>query len=514
MRKEFYLLFVVVTVANLAFAAFWPMGLHSLWFFGPFFLLGFRDIRQTRHAIKSNFPVFGHFRYLLESIRPEVNQYFIESNTDGRPFSREQRSVVYQRAKKVLDTVAFGTQHNVYEQGYEFVNHSLYPIHLEHKDLRIQIGGEHCRQPYSLSLLNISAMSFGSLSPNAILALNGGAKDGHFAHNTGEGGISSYHLEPGGDLIWQIGTGYFGCRNAEGGFDPELFCKNALRPQVKMIELKLSQGAKPGHGGMLSGKKVTEEIARIRNVPMGKDVISPPAHSAFADARGMVAFIATLRELSGGKPIGIKLCLGHRHEFEELVESMKELGNYPDYIVVDGSEGGTGAAPLEFANYIGTPGVDGLVTVVDVLKQAGLRDKIKVLATGKITTAFDIIKLLCLGADATYAARSMMLALGCIQALRCNNNKCPAGVATQNPNLYKGVHIPTKRLRVKNFHHETLAAVAHMMGAMGVRNTTELKRSLLFKRIGDNYIKSYEEIYPTPAADMKSGHGAAAIHSV
>lgn len=502
MRKEFYALFVFVVVLNAVFAFVWSPGLHSLWFFGPFFALGFRDIRQTRHAIKANFPVFGHFRYLLESIRPEVNQYFIESNTDGRPFSREQRSVVYQRAKKVLDTVPFGTQHSVYEQGYEFVNHSLYPIHLEDKDLRIQVGGERCRQPYSLSLFNISAMSFGSLSPNAILALNGGAKDGNFAHNTGEGGISPYHLENGGDLIWQIGTGYFGCRNANGGFDPELFCKNALRPQVKMIELKLSQGAKPGHGGMLSGKKVTEEIARIRNVPLGKDVISPPAHSAFADARGMIAFIATLRELSGGKPIGIKFCLGHRHEFEELVAAMKELGTYPDYIVVDGSEGGTGAAPLEFANYIGTPGVDALVVVVDVLKRAGLREKIKVLATGKITTAFDIIKLLCLGADATYAARSMMLALGCIQALRCNNNKCPAGVATQDPGLYKGVHIPTKRLRVKNFHQETLAAVAHMMGAMGVRQTTELSRKLLFKRVDDNCIKSYAEIYPEPLEEV------------
>jgi glutamate synthase domain-containing protein 2 len=512
MRKEFYILFVVALVSNLVFAVVWPSGLHSLWFFVPFFALGFRDIRQTRHAIKANFPVFGHFRYLFESIRPEINQYFIESNTDGRPFSREQRSVVYQRAKKVLDTVPFGTQHNVYEQGYEFVNHSLYPTHLERKDLRVQIGSDLCRQPYSLSLLNISAMSFGSLSPNAILALNGGAKDGGFAHNTGEGGISPYHLENGGDLIWQIGTGYFGCRNAEGGFDPELFCKNALRPQVKMIELKLSQGAKPGHGGILSGRKVTEEIARIRNVPLGKDVISPPAHSAFRDAKGMIAFIATLRELSGGKPIGIKLCLGHRHEFDELVAEMKALGNYPDYIVVDGSEGGTGAAPLEFANYIGTPGVDALVVVVNALKKAGLRDKIKVLATGKITTAFDIIKLLCLGADATYAARSMMLALGCIQALRCNNNKCPAGVATQDPNLYKGVHTPTKRLRVKNFHQETLETVAHMMGAMGLGSASELGRHLLFKRVEDNCIKNYAEIYPEPA--VVTGGGVATVHQL
>lgn len=510
MRKEFHIGFIAAILLNTVFYVYWPTGLYSLCLLVPFFLLGFRDIYQTRHAIKSNFPVFGHFRYLLESIRPEMNQYFIESNTDGRPFSREQRSVVYQRAKKVLDTVPFGTQHDVYEQGYEFVTHSLYPTHVEKKDLRIQIGTEHCRQPYSMSLLNISAMSFGSLSPNSILALNGGAKDGGFAHNTGEGGISPYHLEPGGDLIWQIGTGYFGCRTHAGDFDPELFRKNAQRPQVKMIELKLSQGAKPGHGGILSGKKVTQEVADIRNVPLGQDVISPPSHTAFRDARGMLAFIATLRDLSGGKPVGIKLCLGHQAEFEELVNEMVELGNYPDYIVVDGSEGGTGAAPLEFTNYIGVPGVDALVVVVDTLKKAGLKDKIKVIATGKITTAFDIIKLLCIGADATYAARSMMLALGCIQALRCNNNKCPAGVATQNPALFKGLHVPSKRVRVKNFHQETLGTVAHMMEAMGLSNLNEFGRHHLYKRVEANRIKNYAELYPEVAARKES----ASLHTV
>ena len=495
MRNQFYFSLVIVILLNAMFYAIWPPGLYSLIFFVPVYLLGFRDILQTRHAIKSNFPVFGHFRYLLESIRPEINQYFIESNTDGKPFSREQRSVVYQRAKKVLDTVPFGTQHNVYEQGYEFVTHSLYPMHVDRKSLRVTIGSDLCKQPYSMSLLNISAMSFGSLSTASILALNGGAKDGGFAHNTGEGGISPYHLEPGGDLIWQIGTGYFGCRTHDGDFDPELFKKNANLPQVKMIELKLSQGAKPGHGGMLSGKKVTEEIAAIRNVPLGKDVISPPSHKAFSDATGMLHFLNKLRDLSGGKPVGIKLCLGHREEFDELIDTMVKMKTYPDFIVVDGAEGGTGAAPLEFANYIGMPGFDALVIIVDSLRKAGLKDKIKVIATGKITTAFDIVKLLCIGADVTYAARSMLLALGCIQALRCNNNKCPTGVATQDPALVKGLHVPSKRERVKNFHQETLESVAHMIGAMGCSNHQELNRSHLHKRIKENQISTYEEIY-------------------
>ena len=497
MRKFFYVTFFVALISNIVFYFTWTSGLYSLAILAPFFLLGFRDIFQKRHAIKSNFPVLGHLRYLFESIRPEINQYFIESNTDGKPFSREQRSIVYQRAKKVLDTVPFGTQHDLYAKGYEFITHSMYPKHIDVKSLRVTIGNRFCTQHYSLSILNISAMSFGSLSPNAILALNGGAKDGNFAHNTGEGGISSYHLTPGGDLIWQIGTGYFGCRTLSGAFDLELFKIKAALPQVKMIEIKLSQGAKPGHGGILSGKKVTAEIAKIRNVALGHDVISPPSHSAFSDPKSLLGFINTLRIHSQGKPIGIKLCLGHLHEFEELVQTMKEMRQYPDFIVVDGAEGGTGAAPLEFSNYMGMPGVDGLVFIVDCLKKAGLKDEIKIIATGKITTAFDIVKLLALGADATYAARSMLLALGCIQALRCNNNTCPAGVATQNPDLYAGIHVPTKRLRVKNFHQETLSALAHVTGAMGLSHVSELNRKHLYKRTDDNRVKTYDELFPS-----------------
>lgn len=503
MRKAFYLIVAASAALNLGFFFFWPPGLFSLLLFTPLAAIGLRDILQRKQAIKANFPVVGNFRYLFESIRPEINQYFIESNIDGKPFNREQRSIVYQRAKKELDTVPFGTQQDVYKQGYEFVTHSLYPTHVAVESLRVTVGSDLCRQPYSLSLLNISAMSFGSLSPTAVQALNGGARDGGFAHNTGEGGISPYHLEPGGDLIWQIGTGYFGCRDLEGNFSPELFKRNATNPQIKMIELKLSQGAKPGHGGILSGRKVTREIAEIRNVPIGKDVISPPAHRAFSDANGMLDFIGKLRELSGGKPVGIKLCLGHRHEFEELAAAMTLRRQYPDYIVVDGGEGGTGAAPLEFTNYIGTPGIDALLWVVDTLKRVGLRDRIRVIATGKITTAFDIVRLLCIGADATYAARSMLLALGCIQALRCNNNKCPAGVTTQDPDLFRGLHVPTKRERVRNFHQETLGAVAHVIGAMGLSSHTQLGRTHLQKRVEENRILSYQELYP-PAGPVES----------
>lgn len=504
MRKAFYVALVVAMALNLGFFLYWPPGLLSLLVFVPLALIGFRDILQRKQAIKANFPIIGNFRYLFESIRPEINQYFIESNTDGKPFSREQRSIVYQRAKKELDTVPFGTQQDVYKQGYEFVTHSLYPKQVDIATLRVTVGSDLCRQPYSLSLLNISAMSFGSLSPTAVLALNGGAKDGGFAHNTGEGGISPYHLEPGGDLIWQIGTGYFGCRDLEGGFSPELFRQNASQPRIKMIELKLSQGAKPGHGGILSGRKVTPEIAAIRNVPVGRDVISPPAHSAFSDAEGMLDFVSSLRELSGGKPIGLKLCLGHRREFEELAETMTRRRQYPDYIVVDGGEGGTGAAPLEFTNFIGTPGIDALVWVVDTLQRVGLRDRIRVLATGKITTAFDIVRLLCIGADATYAARSMLLALGCIQALRCNNNKCPAGVTTQDPDLFHGLHVPTKRERVRNFHHETLEALAHVVGAMGLTSHTQLCREHLQKRVEENRILSYEQLHPSKAVHAEA----------
>ncbi len=494
MRKIFVAFFLLVVFSNVYFYIFFPQALWSLIFTLPLVIIGLRDISQKTQAIRRNYPIVGNFRYLFEEIRPEINQYFVESNTDGRPFSREQRSIVYQRAKKQIDTIPFGTQQNVYADGHEYLTHSIYPTHVDPKLLRVTIGSDLCKLPYSASIFNISAMSYGSLSKNAVLALNGGARDGGFAHNTGEGGLSPYHLAPGGDIIWQIGTGYFGCRDLKGNFDPELFKTNASRTQVKMIELKISQGAKPGHGGILPAAKVSEEISKIRNVPMGQDVLSPPGHSAFHDADSMVLFINTLRELSEGKPIGIKLCLGYHREFDDIIKSMLKFKLYPDYIVVDGAEGGTGAAPLEFTNYMGTPGKDALIYIVDKLKEAGLKEKIKIISTGKITTAFDIVRLLCLGADATYAARSMLLALGCIQALRCNTNHCPTGVATQDPALMKGLHIPSKRLRVTNFHNETIKVVAEMLGAMGLHSHFELNRSHLIKRVHDNDVKSYADL--------------------
>jgi glutamate synthase domain-containing protein 2 len=456
--------------------------------------IGLRDVYQNSHTIKKNYPVLGNLRYLLEEIRPEINQYFVESNTDGRPFSREQRSIVYQRAKKQIDTIPFGSQQNFYEEGYEFIKHSMYPTEIDPDKMRVLIGSDLCTQPYSASILNISAMSYGSLSKNAILSLNAGAKLGNFAHNTGEGGISSHHLANGGDLIWQIGTGYFGCRDEDGHFDPDFFKLNALRPEVKMIEIKLSQGAKPGHGGILPAAKVTREISLIRNVPMNKSVISPPAHKVFHDPDSMMKFINRLRHLCGGKPIGIKLCLGHFHEFDELVKSMVKLKLYPDFIAVDCAEGGTGAAPLEFSNNIGTPGIDALLYVSDKLIASGLKEQITILASGKIASAFDVIRLLSIGADAVYSARSMLLALGCIQALRCNTNTCPTGIATQDKYLSQGLHVPTKSIRVKNYHNETLKVISEMVGAVGLKSHIELNRSHLFKRMHDSNIKSYAEI--------------------
>ncbi|MCE2929293.1 MAG: FMN-binding glutamate synthase family protein, partial [Candidatus Caenarcaniphilales bacterium] len=425
----------------------------------------------------------------------EINQYFIESNQDGVPISREQRSVVYQRAKNERDTIPFGTQKNVYENGYEWLAHSITPKKINPLDLRVTIGGAKCQKPYSASILNISAMSFGSLSPTAIEALNGGAKDGNFAHNTGEGGISPYHLSAGADVIWQLGTGYFGCRTADGNFNPESFKEKSNYECVKMIEIKISQGAKPGHGGLLPAAKVTEEIALIREVEIGKEVVSPPAHKAFTTPVELLRFIQKLQELSGGKPVGFKLAIGNRHEFVAICKAMLATGIKPDFITVDGGEGGTGAAPLEFSNRIGEPGVEALIFVHNMLKGFGLRKEIKIITTGKITDAFEMIKRLALGADLFYSARGMMLALGCIQALRCNSNFCPAGVATQDPNLYDGLVVADKRKRVKNFHKNTVASLAEMMGAMGIEAPCELRPWHIKRRINLTQVKDYYQLY-------------------
>ncbi len=459
-------------------------------------VLGVMDTLQRRHTIRRNFPVIGHFRYLFEAIRPEINQYFVESNSDGVPFSREQRSLVYQRAKKELDTLPFGTQMNVYEIGYEWANHSLVPKHVDTTKMRVHFGGKECKQPYSGSVFNVSAMSYGSLSKNAVLALNGGAKIGGFAHNTGEGGLTPYHLGPGGDLIWQVGTGYFSCRDAEGKFCPSRFQERSQLPNVKMIELKLSQGAKPSHGGILPAAKVTAEIAAIRGVEVGKTVLSPPAHSTFSTPIGLLEFVAKLRELSGGKPVGFKLCIGKRREFMAIAKAMKETGILPDFITVDGGEGGTGAAPLEFSNSLGFPLKDALVFVHSVLTGMDLRSQIRLVAAGKNLSGFDLVSRFALGADACGSARAMMMALGCIQALRCNSNACPTGVATQDPELVAGLDVGRKTQRVANFHMETVRSAAEIIGAMGLGHPSEVRPWHLQRRVTLTGSKHYGELYP------------------
>lgn len=468
----------------------WILGMLS-----PFILLGIYDMFQTQHAILRNFPVLGHLRYILESLRPEISQYFIESDLNGRPFNRRQRSIVYQRAKNVRQTVPFGTQLDTTLPGYEWATHSIYPTHID-EDLRITIGNSQCKQPYNSSILNISAMSFGSLSKNAVMALNGGAKIDNFAHNTGEGGVSPYHITPNGDLVWQIGTGYFGCRNEDGTFSDELFKKYATLSNVKMVEIKLSQGAKPGHGGILPAAKNTLEISKIRHVEPFTDVISPPGHSAFSDAKGLAHFIQQLRNLSGGKPVGFKLCIGNKQEFEEICEALKETQIYPDFITIDGNEGGTGAAPLEFSDHLGTPLYEGLSFAYNCLVKYNLKNEIKLIASGRLITGFDIIKVLALGADACNSARGMMMSLGCIQALRCDSGLCPAGIATQQKGLMKGLEVESKKIRVANFHKNTLISVKEILEACGLHHPSELNRSHIYRRVETNKIMTFEEIFP------------------
>ncbi|MFK8114472.1 MAG: FMN-binding glutamate synthase family protein [Rubripirellula sp.] len=495
MRRLFVFFLALCVILSVIAALAAPRLLWAWLALGPVVALGLYDFLQVKHSILRNFPVLGHFRYLFEFIRPEIYQYFVENDTDGVPFDRDQRSLVYQRAKDVRDTVPFGTKEDVYKTGYEWINHSMAPVVNEPDDMRVMVGGPDCTQPYSASLLNISAMSYGSLSKNAILALSGGAKIGNFAHNTGEGGISPYHIEGGGDLIWQIGTGYFGCRNDDGGFNRQLFAERAATPQVKMIELKLSQGAKPGHGGILPAAKLTEEIAMIRNVPLGHDVISPPGHRAFSTPVGLLEFVAELRELSGGKPVGFKLCVGKRREFLAVCKAMVQTGITPDFIAVDGGEGGTGAAPLEFSNHIGAPLVEGLIFVHNALVGYDVRDRIRVIASGKVTSSFAVLKRLALGADACYSARGMMLAMGCIQALKCNSNHCPVGVATTNPSLMAGLVPAHKSVRVASYHHETIENLSEMLGAIGLDDPQQLHPWHLMHRTSPTQTRHYGELY-------------------
>ncbi|WP_395699459.1 FMN-binding glutamate synthase family protein [Aquabacterium sp.] len=463
-------------------------------------LVGLRDLHQSRHAVLRNYPVIGHVRFLLEWIRPEMRQYFIESDREAVPFSRQQRSIVYQRSKGESDKRPFGTQLDVHETGYEWMNHSLQPTTIASHDFRVLIGGapgSRCRQPYSASLFNISAMSFGALSANAILALNAGAQRGNFAHDTGEGSISQHHRVHGGDLIWEIGSGYFGCRNDDGSFNEAKFVDNALQPQVKMIELKLSQGAKPGHGGVLPGPKVTAEIAAARGVPEGVDCVSPAAHSAFSNPQQMLRFLDRLRELSGGKPVGFKLCIGHPWEWFALAKAMVETDLLPDFIVVDGAEGGTGAAPLEFTDHVGAPLQEGLRLVHNTLVGLNLRERIRIGCAGRIVTAFDIVRAMAIGADWCNAARGFMFALGCIQAQHCHTGACPTGVTTQDPVRQRALVVGDKAERVLRFHDMTLEALKELVQAAGLEHPNQLTTAHIVRRTNDHAVRLLSNLLPT-----------------
>lgn len=438
------------------------------------FGLALYDITQKRHTILRNFPIVGHLRYLLEMLRPEIQQYFIESDITEDPIARIYRSIIYQESKGELATVPFGSELNQYAADYKWINHSSFPIEIKERDFRVQIGNHQCGQPYSASLFNISAMSYGSLSKAAIRALGQGAKLGAFFHNTGEGGLSPFHLETGADLVWQLGTAYFGARDSQGYFDPARFRDGALHPQVKMIEIKISQGAKPGHGGILPGEKVDREVAQIRHVEIGKTVISPPGHTAFTTPHELCLFVAQLRELTDGKPVGFKLCLGRREEFVKICVAMKETEIFPDFITIDGGEGGTGAAHFDFINFVGSPLKEALYFADSTLKQQGLRSHIRLIASGKVFTGFNLFEKLALGADLCNSARGMMLALGCIQAYRCNTNKCPAGIATTDPALTAGLDIADKSQRVARYHQATMTSLAHLIGAAGLHSPQEI----------------------------------------
>ena len=486
------LLLIILAVPQATYVAAAPLAL-----FAGLSVLGTRDLMQTRHSVLRNYPISAHLRFLLEHMRPEMRQYFFESEKDGAPFSRDKRAVVYQRAKMVLDKRPFGTQYDVYGDGFEWVQHSMVPRPHAVAPFRITIGGADCTKPYEASVFNISAMSFGALSPNAIRALNKGAKAGGFAHDTGEGGLSPYHRENDGDLIWEIGSGYFGARNPDGRFSPERFADTATLDQVKMVELKMSQGAKPGHGGVLPAAKVSEEIALARGVPMGCDCISPSGHSVFSTPIEMMEFIGEMRRLSGGKPAGFKLCIGHPWEFLALCKAMLQTSVYPDFIVIDGKEGGTGAAPLEFLDHIGMPMREGLNFVHNALIGINARDRIKLGASGKIVSAFDIARAMALGADWCNAARGFMFALGCIQSQSCHTDRCPVGVATQDRTRQRALVVNDKWVRVKNFHAATLQALKEIVAAAGLDHPREFMPAHFSRRVSAREVVSYSELYPT-----------------
>jgi glutamate synthase domain-containing protein 2 len=504
-------LLLLLTLAGVALGL-----LHPLWAvpWGVLALLGWHDVTQTRHAVLRNYPVIGHLRFLLEFIRPEMRQYFIESDNEAAPFSRQQRSLVYQRAKGQADKRPFGTQLDVQAVGYEWINHSMAPTDVPTHDFRVTIGagGTSCTRPYEASVFNISGMSFGALSAHAIMALNAGAQRGGFAHDTGEGSISVHHRRHGGDLIWQVASGYFGCRDEQGRFSAERFAENARDPQVRMIELKLSQGAKPGHGGVLPGPKVTAEIALARGVPQGEDCISPACHSAFSTPVEMMQFIEHLRQLSGGKPVGFKLCIGHPWEWFALCKAMLQTGLLPDFIVVDGAEGGTGAAPLEFTDHVGAPLQEGLLLVHNTLVGLNLRDRIRIGCAGKVIGAFDVARAMALGADWCNSARGFMFALGCIQAQTCHTGQCPTGVTTQDPQRQQALVVPDKAERVYRFHQNTLHALKDLVQAAGLQHPRDIGPEHIVRRTSEHQVRllANELSFVAPGALLEAMEGRVA----
>lgn len=505
LRDAFTPRFITLTVCGLGafycafcllFVAVNPLLVAFFFLFAALTGLGIHDLVQTKHAILRNYPIAAHIRFILEEIRPEMRQYFFEDAHGAMPFDRNKRSLVYQRAKMQLDKQPFGTVYDTNANGYEWMTHSMVPQTVPVGSQRVSIGGPDCLQPYSASLYNISAMSFGALSPNAIRALNKGAALGGFAHDTGEGGFSAYHAEHGGDIIWEIGSGYFGARTPDGAFSPEKFAKTAAHPQIKMVEIKLSQGAKPGHGGVLPAAKVTAEIAEVRGVAVGEDCISPPKHSAFSTPVELMRFIGELRRLSGGKPTGFKLCIGHEWEFLALCKAMLETNIYPDFIVVDGTEGGTGAAPVEFMDHLGKPMREGLNFVHSALTGIGARDRIRVGCSGKIISAFDIARAMALGADWCNAARGFMFAIGCIQSQSCHTDRCPTGVATQDPGRQRALVVADKAQRVANFHKATMHCLAELTSAVGLDHPSGFRPSQISRRISQREVVSFAELYP------------------
>ncbi|MEZ7906924.1 MAG: FMN-binding glutamate synthase family protein [Pseudomonadales bacterium] len=501
MQKFFWFVAAIVYPISLFFSATLTGGVVVLVdFFSVFLtlyvLLGLYDLNFSPHTLNRLYPVAAYIRYGLEHIRTEIQQYFIAGETEELPFNREQRNLVYRRARNLDDTIPFGTIFDITEPGWLGAAHSMRPVDVLEDKRRVMVGGDDCLKPYNAARMNCSAMSFGSLSANAIIALNKAAAAESFYHNTGEGGFSPYH-EQGGDVVWQIGTGYFGCRTPDGGFDSQAFKERAASDQVKMIEIKISQGAKPAHGGVLPAAKVTEEIARIRTVEIGKDVISPAAHSEFDTPKELLNFITRLRDLSGGKPVGFKLCIGSKSEFMAVCKAMLETGVLPDFITIDGAEGGTGAAPVEFSSRLGLPCIEGLDFVHNCLVGIGVRDKIRLIASGKTATGFDIVSKLAIGADIVNAARTMMLALGCIQSRACNTNNCPTGIATQDPNRGKALNVQQRHLRVANFQRRTLDSAFHLIGAMGLDDPEKLTPNMIWRRSANETNQYFDEIYPS-----------------